>query len=212
MSAPQRLRNAATLVAAAVLAGCAGATVQVEGDIPAPLVEPMPLKMGMYFEPALTEYVYEERITDHGDWRIELGPMQPKLFLQMGSAMFQRAVRVNAITPLAPDLDGVLAPTIADFQISIPAQTRSDAYEVWIKYLIRVYDKSGSLVAEWPLTAYGKASQKDYGALESTRGPAMQAATMRALRDAGAFLVMGFPRVPAVQAWLGAQQAPGGTP
>jgi hypothetical protein len=196
---------------ALLLTACSGALVQMEGDIPTPLVEPMPLKMGMYFDPALTEYVYEERIADHGDWRIELGPMQPKLFLQMGSAMFEKAVRVDGTTPHQADLDGVLAPTIADFQISIPSQTRSDAYEVWIKYLIRVFDKNGTLVAEWPLTAYGKASQKDYGLLEKTQGPAMQAATMRALRDAGAFLVMGFPRVPAIQAWMSAQQAPGGT-
>lgn len=206
----KRLGLAAVVVL--LLNACSGATVQMQGDIPTPLIEPLPLKMGVYLDPALTEYVYEERIAEHGDWRIEVGAMQSKLFLEMGAAMFEKIVRVSAITPLQPDLDGVLAPTIADFQISIPSQTRSDFYEVWIKYLIRVYDKTGNLVAEWPLTAYGKASEKDYGMFESTQGPAMQAATMRALRDAGAFLVMGFPRVPAIQAWMGAQHAPGGTP
>jgi len=205
------LSRAAVLVSV-LLGACSGATVQLDDDIPSPLIEPLPLKMGVYLQPALTQYVYEERIADHGDWRIEVGPMQTKLFMQMAGAMFQKAVRVNAISPLQAGLDGVLVPTIADFQISIPDQTRSDFYEVWIKYSIRVYDHSGQLVADWPLTAYGKASEKDYSWYQTTQGPAMQVATLRALRDAGAFLVMGFPKVPAIKAWMNTLPTSGATP
>jgi hypothetical protein len=206
------LSGAAVLVSVMLLSACSGATVQLDDDIPSPLVEPLPLKMGVYLQPALTQYVYEERIQEHGDWRIEVGPMQSKLFMQMADALFQKAVRVSAITPLEGDLDGVLVPSIADFQISIPEQTRSDFYEVWIKYSIRVYDKGGQLVADWPLTAYGKASEKDYSWYQQTQGPAMQVATLRALRDAGAFLVMGFPKVPAIRAWMNTLHTPGATP
>jgi hypothetical protein len=207
-----RLLSRAAVLVSVLLSACSGATVQLDDDIPSPLIEPLPLTMGVYLQPALTQYVYEERIADHGDWRIEVGSMQTRLFMQMAGALFQKAVRVNAITPLEAGLDGVLVPSIADFQISIPDQTRSDFYEVWIKYSMRVYDKSGQLVADWPLTAYGKASQKDYSWYQKTQGPAMQVATLRALRDAGAFFVMGFPKVPAIKAWMSTLHTPGATP
>jgi hypothetical protein len=187
-----------------LLVACGGANVQMHGEIPTPLVQPLPLHMGLYFEPALLDYVYEEKIENHGDWRVEVGQMQSKLFLQIGSAMFAQAEQVTSTTP-GGTFNGVLAPSIADFQIAIPDQTRTDFYEVWIKYLIRVYDNKGALIAEWPLTAYGKSNQADYGFFEKTNQPAMRDATMRALRDAGAFLALRFSRVPAIKVWLDAQ-------
>jgi hypothetical protein len=201
-------RSLIGLVTALLLAACTGATVQMEGDIPTPLVQPLPLRMGLYFDPTLLDYVYEERIENHGDWRVEVGPMQSKLFQQIASAMFTEATQVESIAPTAGQLDGILAPTIEDFQIAIPAQTRSDFYEVWIKYQIRVYDDQGSLIAEWPLTAYGKSNEADYGMLESTAQPAMRDATMKALRDAGAFLVLRFATVPPIRAWLDSRVPP----
>ncbi len=201
-AAGRRNPRIGALALAALLGACSGATVQLKGDIPTPLVEPLPLHMGFYFEPALVEYVYEERIANQGDWRVEVGAMQSLLFLQMGSAMFTEAVEVPAVTALAASVDGVLAPSIVDFQIAIPPQTRTDFYEVWIKYRMRLYNNQGELIAEWPLTAYGKSNQEDFGMFESTREPAMQQATLHALRDAGAFLALGFSSIPPVRAWL----------
>jgi len=198
-------RSLITSLATLLLVACSGANVQMEGEIPTPLVQPLPLRMGLYFEPALLDYVYEEKIENHGDWRVEVGRMQPKLFLQIGSAMFTAAEQVTSIAPANDNLDGVLAPSIADFQISIPDQTRTDFYEVWIKYLIRVYDNKGTLIAEWPLTAYGKSNKSDYGFFEETDKPAMHDATLRALRDAGAFLALRFSTVPPIKAWLDAR-------
>jgi hypothetical protein len=113
-------------LATLLLVACGGANVQMHGEIPTPLVKPLPLRMGLYFEPALLDYVYEEKIESHGDWRVEVGEMQPKLFLQIGSAMFTEAERVTSTTPGNGNIDGVLAPSIADFQIAIHDQTRTD--------------------------------------------------------------------------------------
>jgi len=194
------------------LAGCSGAKVQMEGDIPTPLVNRLPLQIGLYLEPALVQYVFEEKIEEHGDWRIEVGPMQAKLFKQIATAMFIEAPLVDSPTPTGVTLDAVLAPSIVDFQISIPSQTRSEFYEVWIKYLMRLSDPQGTVIAEWPLTAYGKANRGDFGFLESSDGPGIQQATMTALRDAGAFLALRFTSVPEIRAWLDSRSpaAPGG--
>src|SRR5262249_26847225 len=51
-----------------VLGACTGANVQMQGDVPTPLVNQLPLRIGLYLEPALTQYVFEEKIQDHGDW------------------------------------------------------------------------------------------------------------------------------------------------
>jgi hypothetical protein len=196
------------LFAVLVLAGCTGANVQMQGEIPTPLVNRLPLRVGLYLEPALVQYVFEEKIQDHGDWRVEVGPMQTKLFRQVASAMFIEAVPVDSVSSPGANLDAVLAPSIVEFQISIPSQTRSEFYEVWIKYMMRLYDTHGALIAEWPLTAYGKANRGDFGFMENSDTPAIRQATMTALRDAGAFLALRFSTVPEVRAWLNSRSAP----
>ncbi len=189
-----------------ILSGCSGAKVQIQGDIPTPLVNRLPVRVGLYFEPALIQYVFEEKIQNHGDWRIEVGPIQAKLFEKIASAMFAKAVRVESVTPTETHLDAVLAPSIADFQISIPTETRSDFYEVWIKYQMRLYDTHGGLIAQWPLTAYGKANKEDFGFMDNSDKLAIHQATMTALRDAGAFLSIRFATEPKVKAWLDAHK------
>jgi hypothetical protein len=195
----------AALFIVLTLGGCAGANVQMQGEIPTPLVNRLPVRVGLYLEPALVQYVFEEKIQDHGDWRVEVGPMQKKLFEQITRAMFLEVVQVSSIAPAGADLDAVLAPSIAEFQISIPSQTRSDFYEVWIKYQMRLYDTHGTLIAEWPLTAYGKANKGDFGFMDNSDKLAIRHATMTALRDAGAFLSLRFSTVPNVRAWLDAR-------
>jgi len=190
------------------LSACVGANVQMQGDIPTPMVNRLPLRVGLYLEPALVQYVFEEKIKDHGDWRLEVGPMQAKLFQQVASAMFIEAIKVDSPTPVGIELDAVLAPSIADFQIAIPSQTRSEFYEVWIKYTMRLYDTHGALIAEWPLTAYGKANQGDFGFMDNSDTLAIRQATMTALRDAGAFLALRFTTVPEVRNWLNSRTTP----
>ncbi len=119
--------------------------------------------------------------------------------------MFLEAIPVASIAPTDVAVDAVLAPSIADFQIAIPSQTRSDFYEVWIKYQMRLYDSHGTLIAEWPLTAYGKANKGDFGFMDNSDKLAIRQATMTALRDAGAFLSLRFSTVPTVRAWLDAR-------
>jgi len=196
------------LFVALTLSGCTGANVQMQGEIPTPLVNRLPLRVGLYLEPALVQYVFEEKIQDHGDWRVEVGPMQTKLFQQVASAMFLEAVPVDSLASPGANLDAVLAPSIVEFQISIPSQTRSEFYEVWIKYMMRLYDTHGTLIAEWPLTAYGKANRGDFGFMENSDTPAIRQATMTALRDAGAFLALRFASVPQVRAWLNSRPVP----
>ena len=192
--------------------GCGGARIDLEGDFPAPLVEPLPLHMGLYLDPALLSYKHVEKIEQRGTWEVDVGAIQPNLFRAVTHAMFAEVTEVDA--PKAPDaaVDAVLVPAIEEFQMTVPAQTRSNFYEVWIKYQMTLYAPDGSLIARWPLAAYGKSNRDDFGFFEKADDRAVREATVGALRDAGAFLSLRFQRIPGVKAWLDARENADGEP
>lgn len=205
----------------AALFGCAGgASVTVNTTVPSPLVDPIPVKMAVYFDDALTSYVHVEEVPDHGEYRIDLGASQVPVFERVFDAMFQDVTRLGGKAPenenAAPFLDAlrnsgasvdaVLAPTIEEMQFAIPAQTKGDFYEVWIKYRMKLFATDGTLIADWDLLGYGKANSDNYGSV-GTQDDALGDATIWALRDAAAFLSFYFPTVDGVREWLEGQGA-----
>ena len=196
------------LAAAFALAGCTGANVVVNTVVPAPLVERIPMRVGVFFDESLRGYVHEETLEDHGDFRIELGAVQVPVFERVFDALFEETVSLDAV--VTADADGrvaaVIAPVFEELQFSIPAQTRGDFFEVWIKYRIDVYDSDGELLASWPLPAYGKSNERNFGFMEDSKGSGLTEASTWALRDAAAHLSFYFPRVPEVAELIAAAQ------
>lgn len=192
------------------LGGCLGAAVEVPTEFPVPLLRQLPVNVGLVLSDDLTSFVHEETLPDNGDWRIVLGPAQPVMFNNLFAGMFDshQIVADTSAQTQGRSVNGVLVPSIEEVQFSIPSQTRSDYFEVWIRYQIKLYD-NGTLLGEWPITAYGKANVQNYG-LSST-SPALQAAAFAACRDAMAYFAVEFQRVPAVRTWLAAQ-SPQGAP
>ncbi|MAT83493.1 MAG: hypothetical protein CMD39_04320 [Gammaproteobacteria bacterium] len=200
--AASRLLSAFTL---ALVVGCGGASVSVPPVLPVPLVEKIPLTMGYHLSDELLGYVHEESLEDSGDWTIAFGSAQTTMFDNLLNGMFEAAVPVAGPEAAGPDVDGVLVPNIEEVQFSTPEQTRSDYFEVWVRYRMRLHGRDGALVGEWPLTAYGKANARNYGM--NSREPALQAAALAAMRDAMAFFTVQFRTVPPVQTWLQAELA-----
>ena len=207
---------AAGTVLLAMMLGCAGgASVTVNTTVPSPLVDPIPVKMGVYFDDALTSYVHVEEVPDHGEYRIDLGASQVPVFERVFDAMFQDVTRLggealenenaapflDALQSSGANVDAVLAPTIEEMQFAIPAQTKGDFYEVWIKYRMKLFATDGTLIADWDLLGYGKANSDNYGSVGS-QDDALGDATIWALRDAAAFLSFYFPTVDGVREWL----------
>ena len=197
---PTMWRRWGILVAVTVLTGCGGASVTVPALFPVPVVERLPLAMGLHLDDALVNYVFTEDLGEAGEWEIELGRAQEQMFTNLLSGMFDAVYPVA--DPQQPDgqVAGVLVPAISEVQFSTPLQTRTEYFEVWVRYQFRLYDRDGQLVTEWPLTAYGKANEDNYG-LQS-REPALQAAAVEACRDAMAFFTVQFRSIPDVQRWL----------
>jgi hypothetical protein len=176
--------------------GCAGTKqLAIDTTFPIPVIEKAPVSLGIFLDDTLINYAHKETIDQSGAWEVQIGQAQTQLFTNLATGLFENYVFVSGNTAAAP-LDGVLKPSITDVQFSVPAQTRSDYYEVWVRYEFALYDRTGS----WKLPAYGKASKNNHGS--SSDG--LQAAAIAACRDAMAFFSINFSREPVVQKWIAA--------
>ena len=195
---PQLARSLPLLWILALSVGCAGAKVAVPTQFPVPLVEKVPLPIGLYLDDALLSYTHRESLEKRGDWEIELGAAQPSMFANLLDGMFAGHRLVKQVQARHPDIAGVLSPSIEEVQFATPEQSRSDYYEVWLRYRFKLHDNQGAELGDWQLTAYGKAHKQNHAGA----GSALQDAAMAACRDAMAFFTQQFATVPAVQAWL----------
>ncbi len=179
--------------------GCTN-NLHVKGDLPTPLISPIPQSMGVFYDDEFRNYVYTEQSEDRGKWIIDNGDAQVQLFEQVIPKLFKHVEVITSLPtaelPAATDL--VIHPKVTDFQYSVPRETRFKIFEVWIKYNLTVYDAQGRLVADWIATAYGKTPT----AFMQSNEEAMNAAIIVALRDLGANLSIGALRVPEIKAWL----------
>ena len=153
--------------------------------------------MGVLYRDELRNHVYEENSDERPNWKIESGSSHVALFEQILGSMFEQTKEV-AGTESDAAVDAVLAPGVAEMQFALPAETKSDFYEAWIKYDMELYDRDGSPIANWSVTGYGKSSTE----FMKSRDKGLNAAVNQALRDAGAKFALGFSRVEAVGAWL----------
>lgn len=175
--------------------------LKVDSEVPTPLVNKIPMAMGVYYTDSFRNYAYHENSADRKNWDIESGPSQVALFNQVLPSMFKKVKHIKSM-PVAgnTDVQAVLVPSIQEMQFSLPRETHLDMYEVWIKYSISMQDVTGNVIAKWPITAYGKSTTK----LLKNRKQGLNGAMDLALRDAGAKLAIGFPKVTAVKQWLAA--------
>lgn len=201
-----RLRLGVLPIAGAfVVFGCTGANVVINTVVPSPLVEPIPVRVGVFFDESLKGYVHEESLEHYGDFRIELGSVQVPVFERIFDALFEETVALSSVEA-GDGVAAVIVPVFEEMQFSIPEQTRGQFFEVWIKYRIDVYGADGELLASWPLPAYGKSNERNFGFMEDSKGSGLTEASIWALRDAAAHLSFYFPRLPEIAQLVQAAQ------
>ncbi len=174
-------------------------TMEAKTDVPIPLAVKLPLSMGVYYDDTFRNYIYEENSEDRPNWTIKSGTSQVELFDRVLPSMFQDISYIENIQgPHGSNVDGILTPEVEEMQFALPRETRSDLYEVWIKYKVKLFDPQGNLVADWPVTGYGKSSIE----FLKSRDKGLQSAINSAFRDAGAKFALNFVRIPPVRQWL----------
>ncbi len=186
------------LAATALLGGCSTQVI-VEAKFPTPLVEPLPVSIGILIPEELYNYIYTEDVPEQSLWTIALGDANVAMLQPLFKRMFRDTRSVDAVPPggAPAGLDGVLKPTIAKFEFDVPVGQRDKFVEVWIQYQLSLYDADGRSVIDWAVSGYGKSE------LMRNRQDAVQKAAIVAMREAGATISTKFADQPQVKTWLG---------
>ena len=198
-------------------AGCASKQVVVEGKFPTPLMNPLPITVGVIYPKAFAEHEFFDEAKGRADtdWLVKTGEAQVKFWDKVFNGMFAEVVHIRdwkTVQTHGGDIDGVIIPAISDLQYTIPTHTNVKIYEIWMRYDFRLVDVSaihqqdgGALtvnpderLAAWPVTAYGKTPT----AFLQTDEEAVNLAAVVALRDAGAHFITTFGATPDIAAWL----------
>src|SRR6185295_1849834 len=126
-----RLRLLA-VATAVCLAGCGGSEVIVEANFPRPLVEQLPVSMGVVIPDELYNFIYTEDIPDQSLWTIALGDANVAMLEPLFNGMFRETHKVEAIpvTANSDSLDGVIEPTLEKFEFDVPIGERDKFVEV----------------------------------------------------------------------------------
>ena len=190
-------------VATALLTGCGtSAKFRMDFSVPKPVISPLPIRMATYYPPQIRTHIYEEKIENHGDFRIDMTGAHEVLFSTVFDSLFEQYVEVENFEEVPGNVHGIISPSVQEVQITLPQQTRSDYYEVWIRYQLQLWDRTGQLIHSWPLAAYGKANKNNYPTLSRASSAALHDATEFALRDAAASMSFYFAKEPQVQSWI----------
>lgn len=191
-------RPLTVLAGLVLITGCASQVV-VEAEFPTPLIEPLPVRMGVIFPPELYNFIHAEAIPQQSTWTIDLGDANIAMLEPLFQTMFFQTTTVSD-EPLdasrAGDVDGILRTALERFEFDVPIGERDEFVEVWMQYRLTLLEPDGDVVTEWPVSGYGKAE------LDGPRERAVHRAAIVAMREVGATISTQFAAQPEVAYWL----------
>jgi hypothetical protein len=173
---------AATL-AVLLLSGCTATKLTTQAQLPPPLIDKLPVRVGVHYSKEFAEYVHKETRSQI-DYEVTLGPAHVTNLNWLLGAMFAELVEVEdptAIADIRPPLLFVLEPKFEEFSFLTPKDVAGEAFVVTIRYLLTLYDGSGGRVDSFTYTGYGREKARTLASKEP-----LAIATQRAMRDAGA--------------------------
>lgn len=185
-------------VALAFVSGCT-TNVRVKHEFPAVVSKPMDMSAVLVLDRKFRNY----QARPNSKTTIELGASQVELFSKAFSGLFTPLTVVSSKEDAGPDADLVIIPSVREVQLATPSDSYLNVYEVWIKYNLDIEAADGMPIDSWFLPAYGKTPDSYL----LSRGVAIEAAAVVALRDAGAKLLLDFFRIPALYGWMQQQSA-----
>ena len=180
------------------LASCSStAIVEIETSFPAVLSQPKLLSAVIVFDDEFVNYVGKP----NENTSVSIGKAQVDLLKNAFSGLFTTIEFESSIDNLNTDSGIIITPSVQQIQVSTPSEHYLNVFEVWIKYNLKIETADGRLIANWLMPAYGKTPD----VFMSSKEKAIEQATIIALRDAGAKLLLDFYRIPALNQWLAAQ-------
>jgi hypothetical protein len=197
------LKFVSVAIVVATLNGCSTQVSLKDPTIPDPLIDKMPLSVAVRFPERFEHYVHEEQVIGKKKWTIDLGRSNSMLFEKLFGSMFTD-FKVIPLEAEAADLgvDALIEPSIDAFEFSVPNQSQTDAFAVWIRYRIKIFDGEGNQIANWPISAYGKSLSKGIGSDD-----ALRRAAVLAMRDAAALVILQMDKATGISALSNARRS-----
>jgi hypothetical protein len=186
------------LILIVLLAGCSSsASIKITSSFPSVLSEPKPINASILIEDSFATYVG----TPNKNTTIDIGASQVDLLKSVFSGLFDNVDFVTSLDQVTAETDLIITPSVIEVQLSTPSDNYLNVFEVWIKYNLDIQAKDGVLITNWFMPAYGKTPDS----FMADKEKAIEQATVIALRDAGAKLMLDFYRIPAINDWLSRQ-------
>jgi hypothetical protein len=188
----------------AALTGCGSQVSLKDPTIPDPLIDQLPLRVAARYPESFNNFVHEERVIGKEKWTIDLGASNKLLFTQLFDSMFTDYQIIGADTdPRDLKIDALIEPSIDAFEFSVPNQSQTDEFAVWIRYRIKIFDNEGVQIANWPISAYGKSLTTTFGGDE-----ALRRAAVLAMRDAAALIILQMDKATGISRLSAARSTP----
>lgn len=191
-----RLKFVSIAIVVATLSGCSTQVRLEDPTIPDPLIDKMPLSVAARFPETFEHFVHEEQVIGKKKWTIDLGRSNSMLFEKLFGSMFSEFTVIPPTSePGDLGVDALIEPSIDAFEFSVPNQSQTDAFAVWIRYRIKIFDGEGNQIANWPISAYGKSLSKGIG-----NDDALRRAAVLAMRDAAALIILQMDKATGISA------------
>lgn len=198
-------KSVAILAVLLIMSGCGGSQVVLhDPSIPEALIDKLPLKVAGRYPENFQHFIHEETVAGKEKWTIDLGKSHQMLFSQLFHSMFSDYQVIDADTdPRDMGFDAVIEPSVDAFEFSVPHQTKTEEFAVWIRYRIKIFDSEGNQIANWPISAYGKSQTTSLGG-----DAALRRAAVLAMRDAAALVIMQMDKATGISKLSAARNQP----
>lgn len=183
------------LASTLALTACNGVSnIIIEQELPEVVSQPREMHATLVFDQEFMNFVARPDARTN----IDMGRAHAELLRKAFSGLFSQVKVVLTREEIRPGTNVVIIPSVREVQLSSPSESYLDVYEVWIKYNLDIETPEGVPIDSWFLPAYGKTPDS----FMTSRTEAIEEATIVAIRDAGAKLLLDFFRIPAVYGWM----------
>ena len=177
------LRAALAASCLGLLAGCTTTSLETKAQLPPPLLEQLPVRVGIHYSEEFSKYIHKET-RGSIDYEVNLGPAHVTNLDWLLKAMFRELVHVDDPTrvgAISPPLAFVLEPKFEEYSFLTPKDVAGEAFIVTIRYLLTIYDNSGARVDSFTFTGYGREKARTLASKEplASRNPARDARRRR---------------------------------
>ncbi|MGB5408999.1 MAG: hypothetical protein WBN43_19725 [Thiogranum sp.] len=191
---------------ALALSVCACSTpLHVDSAFPHPVVAGLPIGAGVYYDEPLRQYAFKKEADANSlAWNIEIGAAHVRLFDQLFQPVFENLVHVDGLRSGSGKrpVSIVIKPSIDEYTLHTPGETATEFYTVEIHYNLAFYSPSGEFIQRWSYFGRGRSRSELFSADES-----VQKATVAAMRDAAAWLIIELTKSPDLHTQIQAQQS-----